>query len=378
MDVFPEIRIHYVTTTLGVAAEDQYYFTIVLNSEKINFNITSFLESLEPTPYSTEANELEESMDRREYHNKDGMSLTGKRLCTKLDLLMNSFEVFKAKHNMQRSFMASRTVSADHSSQGEGQPSSSKKPSGSKSRGKKSKRPPPSPTSTAPTTKAVKPTTPTAKTTSNPPPSRSSRQKLEKESKESGLDSISYLEEVTLVLEALRTDNKPDYKNVSAMYKQYWETCTSAYIFGVDEKKLLPIERLITAPAEFNVRVREDNIVKEMLHYLVNIPDKTTKQTLCVMPVMNKNNRRQPESWDEVKDRQFYIINGQHSVAASKMKMEEGSGVSEEVRNHFRTWNCFIVWSLDVEKLRYISAFYNCVNHFQAIQPSWATNIFGA
>ena len=183
---------------------------------------------------------------------------------------------------------------------------------------------------------------------------------------------------MTLVSEALRTDNKPDYKNVSAIYKQYWETCTSAYIFEVDEKKPLPIERLIAAPTKFNVRVKEDNIVKEMLHYLVNIPDKTMKQILCMMPVMKKNNRRQPESWDEVKDEQFYIINGQHSVAASKMMMEEGSDVSEEVRNHFRTWNCFIVWSLDAEKLRYISAFYNCVNHFQPIQLSRATNILGA
>ena len=225
-DFFPEIRIHYVTTTLGVAAEDQYHFTIVLNSEKINFNITPFLESLEPTPYSAEVKKLEESVDSGEYHNKDGTPLTEKRLCTKLGLLMNSFEVFKAKHNMQRSFMASRTVSADHSSQGEGQPSSSKKPSRSQSRGKKKKRPPPSPTSAAPT----------AETTSNPPPSRSSKKKLEKELEEYGLDSISYLEEMTLVPEALRIDNKPDYKNVSAMYKQYWETCTSAYIFRVDEK----------------------------------------------------------------------------------------------------------------------------------------------
>ena len=371
-----------------MVVEDQYHFTIVLNSEKINFSIMPFLESLEPMLCSAEVKELKESVDRGEYHNKDGTPLIGKRLCTKLGLLMNSFEVFKAKHNMQRSFMASRTISADHSSQGEGQPSSSKKPSGSQSRGKKSKRPPPPPTPIAPTTEAVKPAAPTAdamtitapiaETTSKPPPSKSSRKKLEKESEESGLDSISYLEEMTLVLEALRTDNKPDYKNVSAMCKQYWETCTSAYIFRVNEKKLLSIERLIAALAEFNVRVKEDNIVKEMLHYLVNIPDKTTKQTLCVMPVMKKNNRRQPESWDEVKDGQFYIINGQHSVAASKMMMEEGSGVSEEVRNHFRTWNCFIVWSLDAEKLRYISAFYNRVNHFQAIQLSWATNILGA
>ena len=140
----------------------------------------------------------------------------------------------------------------------------------------------------APTAEAVTITAPTTKTTSNPPPSRSSKQKLEKESEESGLDSISYLEEMTLVPEALRTDSKPDYKNVSAMYKQYWETCTTAYIFGVDEKKPLPIERLIAALAEFNVRVKEDNIVKEMLHYLVNIPDKTMNQTLCVIVIQTK------------------------------------------------------------------------------------------
>ena len=184
-DVFSEIRIHCVTTTFGVAAEDQYHFTIVLNLEKIYFNIMPFLESLKPMPYSEEVKELEELVDKGEYHNKNGTPLIGKRLCTKLGLLMNSFEVFKAKHNMQRSFMASRTVSADHSSQGEGQPSSSKKPSRSQSRGKKSKRLPSSPTPAAPTTEAVKPAAPTAKavtitaptteTTSNPPPSRSSK-----------------------------------------------------------------------------------------------------------------------------------------------------------------------------------------------------------
>ena len=80
-DVFPEIKIHCVTTTLGVAAKDQYHFTIVLNSEKINFNITPFLESLEPTPYSAEVKELEESVDRGEYHNKDGTPLIRNLVC---------------------------------------------------------------------------------------------------------------------------------------------------------------------------------------------------------------------------------------------------------------------------------------------------------
>ena len=36
------------------------------------------------------------------------------------------------------------------------------------------------------------------------------------------------------------------------------------------------------------------------------------------------------------------------------------------------------MWSEDVEILRSISAYYNRINHFQMIQPSWATNILSA
>jgi hypothetical protein len=56
------------------------------------------------------------------------------------------------------------------------------------------------------------------------------------------------MHELGAVLETYRTNQKPDYKQVSAMYKKYWETCTSAYIFGTEEKKELSIEKLIDAP----------------------------------------------------------------------------------------------------------------------------------
>jgi len=95
-----------------------------------------------------------------------------------------------------------------------------------------------------------------------------------------------------LVPKTLRANKKPDYKLVSMIYKRYWETCNSAYIFGAQEKKELPIERLIDAPTEFNVRVKEDTIIQEMMNYLMNIPNKSTKQTLYVMPVLPVGNKR--------------------------------------------------------------------------------------
>ena len=36
------------------------------------------------------------------------------------------------------------------------------------------------------------------------------------------------------------------------------------------------------------------------------------------------------------------------------------------------------MWSSDAEILRSISAYYNRINHFKMIQPSWETNILGA
>ena len=58
---------------------------------------------------------------------------------------------------------------------------------------------------------------------------------------------------------------------------------------------------------------------------------------------------------------QFYIIISQHNIAASKSMI--AGNVPEAIRKDFRTWNCFIIWTEDVEKLHKISAFYNKVNH---------------
>ena len=72
----------------------------------------------------------------------------------------------------------------------------------------------------------------------------------------------------------------------------------------------------------------------------------------------------------------FYIINGQHSIAASKSMIV--GNVPEAIRKDLRTWNCFIIWKQDVEKLCKISAYYNRVNHLIPFKPTWATNILAA
>ena len=110
----------------------------------------------------------------------------------------------------------------------------------------------------------------------------------------------------------------------------------------------------------------------DTLNFLVHMPDHSVKQTLCVMP----DTTEKPIDWDEIKNGKFFIINGQHNVAASQ-KMKE-TGLPETITKPFPNWSCFIVWSKDKNRLRRISGYYNRCNHLGVFKPTWAMNVLGA
>ena len=109
--------------------------------------------------------------------------------------------------------------------------------------------------------------------------------------------------------------------------------------------------------------------MNKMMHFLCQMPDLSVKQTLCVMP----NTDEKPTNWEEIKDGKFFIINEQHSVAASQ-KMQ-AMDLPKKIVKPFLNWNCFIVWSKDKNQLRQISGYYN---HLGMFKPILATNVFGA
>ena len=69
--------------------------------------------------------------------------------------------------------------------------------------------------------------------------------------------------------------------------------------------------------------------MEDLKTYLMNMPDRTQKQTLCVMPKLDYK----PKDLEEMADCEFYIINGQHSVAASKSMI--AGNVPEAIRKRF-------------------------------------------
>jgi hypothetical protein len=112
--------------------------------------------------------------------------------------------------------------------------------------------------------------------------------------------------------------------------------------------------------------------MNETLHYLVNMPNPSIKQTLCVMPDMEERLAKE----EDIVNGMFFIINGQHSVGAS-INMQTSSLPPKPIQP-FTSWNCFIVWSKKKTRLRQILGYYNRCNHFSIFKPTWTTNVLGA
>jgi hypothetical protein len=91
---------------------------------------------------------------------------------------------------------------------------------------------------------------------------------------------------------------------------------------------------------------------------------------------MPQNLLSKPLDFNDVKAGKFWMVNGQHSVEASK-RMQKMPG-SERRAAKFKEWDCYVVWNLDDKIIRQISAYYNRVNHLSNYMPTWATNIISA
>ena len=83
----------------------------------------------------------------------------------------------------------------------------------------------------------------------------------------------SLAEAMSKVPLAYESQKEPNFKHINTVYKKFWSECESAYMFGVDEKKDLSIERLVVASVEYNIWSKEKKLIEAMVLYLLNLPD---------------------------------------------------------------------------------------------------------
>ena len=107
------IQVKCLTSGILIRPEDVYHFTLILPSKQIPFMLSHFLESLEPTKYKGEIKHVEAKIDRGEYKERDRSPAVGKRLCTKVNSLLQDFSVIKRKLEAQRAFANLRSFSRE-------------------------------------------------------------------------------------------------------------------------------------------------------------------------------------------------------------------------------------------------------------------------
>ena len=343
---------------------DPYYFTIVVNVAENLFDPISLMESLSHSFYDEIQKTLRQEVLDKKWATKDGRTLQAKPLAFKLRNVLNSLTVAatekRARLTQGKSPMDVSGVTATGSQMGSQQTG--------RSRGK-----------------ALVPSQSRGASATPTPLSPAKKKGLEKKTdtakpKKNMLVSEEDLAtSLTSVLVALPKENKVgevlDFDNANRIYQNFFADCQEEFVFKADgqpKKILVDVTKCKNAPAHWTIRAYEKRGMEEMKNYLINMPDRTQKQTLCVMP----DTEIRPRHESDLKGCNFWIINGQHSVAASKSLIEDNA--TEELVRDFRKWNAYIVWTKDHDKLRKISAFYNRVNHLAPFKPTWASNILAA
>ena len=111
----------------------------------------------------------------------------------------------------------------------------------------------------------------------------------------------------------------PDYEKFTTIQKEFWNTCTSFFVFGMQSFKVDIVQRMIVKD-KFIIRKIETKIVKSMKVEFLHMEDISQCQKICLtsMDVQGNLLRTKPKDWNEIKNNKFMIINGQHSIQASK------------------------------------------------------------
>ena len=115
--------------------------------------------------------------------------------------------------------------------------------------------------------------------------------------------------------------------------------------------------------------------MKSMKAELVQIGDINQQQRICIIPIDEHGNllRTKLRDWNEIKNKKFMIINGQHSIV--ELKELQVDGCSEDRCRALEKCYVIVVWDFDPVCLTKISKFYNSTNHLNHVQLTWGNYI---
>jgi hypothetical protein len=165
-------------------------------------------------------------------------------------------------------------------------------------------------------------------------------------------------------------DRLMDMELFKNKYQRVW-------IFGEGVNGYVNIDNIERGDAGYNCRPISEAHLKEIKTWLFNyafIP-KIHPNFLTIVP---SDRRTKPFNFEEVKDKSFHVVNGQHTLAACLEYVNDPSS-TDEVKRFFSKWPCNVVWApegdddplfhlsgvlnLDSEYRKHFPSFTECIQH---------------
>jgi hypothetical protein len=143
------------------------------------------------------------------------------------------------------------------------------------------------------------------------------------------------------------------------------------WIFGEGVSGFVSIFNIERGDAGYNCRPISEAHLKEMKTWLFNYAFilKNYPNFLTIVP---SDRSRKPATFDEVKDKSFHVVNGQHTLRACLDYVADASS-TPEVKEFFSKWPCNVVWAPegDDDPLFHLSGVLNLDSEYRKHFLSW-------
>ena len=279
--------VHYKDNILHIHCKttdaDPYAFTIALNNGSSLFSVVPFLASLVGSSYEPLIKEVEAEIDRKSWVTKEGLPLRAQAVASKLRSLTMSIATMAASQRAVVSILMPLDLSRVWSNTNASQGSTRAQSQGG------------APQLTQPSPGQRNQKRNNSAIDSTPADSNVQRPTTQTQPKASTASAL------TEVLVELEDGNEVDLEAIRKTYERFWMECQGCFIFDIDEKREVRIDQLDFAPLDWTIRAYKERRMEQMCHYFLNMPDRSAKQTICVMP----QSAERPTTWDEIKEGRF-------------------------------------------------------------------------
>ena len=202
--------------------------------------------------------------------------------------------------------------------------------------------------------------------------SRQASKRSHSQMESSGLTEGPDVSSTLTVAPLLKKGQRPDAELSTKIFQEFDEKTKGCWPLGRYFTFDVDVYKCHKGTESMNTRAKEESGVWWQMNNIMNNP-KFDRQTICVTPkdhVVEVNEK----NWPILRNGEFYIVDGQHSVMAAKALLEDDEWKSP-LKETIRYWKAFVVHSKDSNQLIAISAFMNQGNKVRQFEASWAANI---